>query len=126
MMQSFDAEATKVLLELTARSVMSPFQAYIRKYEDNITKRTYKYILMHWEKGEKKKKGRTILFLNELTSCPRQLAKQYAVSIDQNFTRRSSEPVITCRPDRSNMAACQVSDGTQQNQPPNPYVVNRF
>ena len=31
MMQSFDAEATKALLELTARSVMSPFKHIYRK-----------------------------------------------------------------------------------------------
>lgn len=131
MMKSFDAEATKVSLELTARSVMSPFQAYIMKYED-ITRRTYKYVFIHRE-GKKKGVGRveggggrTMEFLYELTSCPRQLAKQYAVSIDQIFTRRSSEPVITYRPDRSNMAACQVSDRTQQHQPPNQYVVHRF
>ena len=31
MMQSFDAEATKVLLELTARSVMSPFTHIYQK-----------------------------------------------------------------------------------------------
>lgn len=53
MMKSFDAEATKVSLELTARSVMSPFQAYIMKYED-ITRRTYKYVFIH---REEKKKG---------------------------------------------------------------------
>lgn len=129
MMKSFDAEATKVSLELTARSVMSPFQAYIIKYEDNITRRTYKYVFIHWEgkkRGGEGGGGRTMEFLYELTSCPRQLAKQYAVSIDQIFTRRSSEPVITYRPDRSNMAACQVSDRTQQHQPPNQYVVHRF
>jgi len=40
-----------------------------------------------------------------LTSCPRQLAKQNAVSIDQILTRRSSEPLITNLPDPSNMAA---------------------
>lgn len=54
MMKSFDAEATKVSLELTARSVMSPFQAYIMKYED-ITRRTYKYVFIHRE--EKKRGG---------------------------------------------------------------------
>lgn len=53
MMKSFDAEATKVSLELTARSVMSPFQAYIMKYED-ITRRTYKYVFIH---REEKKRG---------------------------------------------------------------------
>lgn len=41
----------------------------------------------------------------ELTSCPRQLARQYAVSIDHIFTRRSSEPVITYLPERSKIAA---------------------
>uniref|UniRef100_A0A2P2LT85 Bromodomain and WD repeat-containing protein 3 n=1 Tax=Rhizophora mucronata TaxID=61149 RepID=A0A2P2LT85_RHIMU len=59
--QSFEAEATKVLLELTAKSVMSP-------------------------------------------SCPRQLARQNAVSIDQIFTRRSSEPVTTYLPEQSKIA----------------------
>lgn len=44
-------------------------------------------------------------YKNILTSCPRQLAKQYAVSIDQTLTSRSSEPVITYLPDRSNIAA---------------------
>jgi len=44
------------------------------------------------------------IYKNRLTSCPRQLAKQYAVSIDQIFTSRSSEPVITYLPARSNIA----------------------
>lgn len=41
---------------------------------------------------------------SELTSCPLQLARQNAVSIDQILTRRSSEPVITYLPERSNIA----------------------
>lgn len=95
MMQSFEAEATKVLLKFTARSVMSPFQAEKYKYFKQTNKTTNKYLMVdeHAFDGI------------ELTSCPRQLAKQYAVSIDQIFTSRSSEPVITYLPDRSNMAA---------------------
>lgn len=44
-----------------------------------------------------------------LTSCPRQLDKHNAVSMDQIFTRRSSEPVITYRPERSNVATGNIS-----------------
>lgn len=39
-----------------------------------------------------------------LTSCPRQLARQNAVSIDQILTKRSSDPVITYRPQWSSIA----------------------
>lgn len=38
MTKSFEADATKVLFELTAKSVMSPFSTYNRKY--NVTKQT--------------------------------------------------------------------------------------
>ena len=44
------------------------------------------------------------------TSCPRQLRKQSPVSADQNFTSRSSEPVITYCPVPSNTAIPQVKE----------------
>lgn len=80
MMKSFEEDATKALLGLTAKSVMSPFKL---NTQINLQKRRYVRIKQ----------------ATRLTSCPRQLAMQYAVSIDQIFTRRSSEPVITYLPE---------------------------
>lgn len=93
IMQSFEAEATKVLLKLTARSVISPLK--------------HKIDIRCQIKPRRGKLKGPQAYQNDclLTSCPRQLAKQYAVSIDQILTRRSSDPVITYLPDRSNMAA---------------------
>jgi len=91
MMKSFEEDATKALLELTAKSVISPF-THIKK-KDILQTRNGK----DWGNGSKETQSR-------LTSCPRQLAKQNAVSMDHIFTRRSSEPVITYRPERSNVA----------------------
>ena len=55
--------------------------------------------------NNKKKPEYDILYRHYLlTSCPRQLARQNAVSIDQILTRRSSDPVITYLPERSNIA----------------------
>lgn len=46
-----------------------------------------------------------MLYCNlQLTSCPRQLDRQKAVSMDQILTKRSSDPVITYLPERSNIA----------------------
>ena len=95
-MQSLEAEAIRVLFTFTARSVMSPLKESY-KYQSNKSKRKKK-------KRGREREGQKGNYLR-LTSCPRQLAKQYAVSIDQILTRRSSEPVITYLPDRSKMAA---------------------
>lgn len=94
--KSFEADATNALFELTARSVISPFRfcmnnEEISSYRGGGTAKLHKLISL----------GKN----NKLTSCPRQLAKQKAVSIDQIFTRRSSDPVMTYLPDRSNIAA---------------------
>ena len=91
-MQSFEEDATKVLFEFTAKSVMSPFHAWIE--------------MQLMIKQQRKPRNQWYwIYITILTSCPRQLAKQKAVSMDQIFTRRSSEPVTTYLPERSNIAA---------------------
>ena len=91
-MQSFEEDATKVLFEFTAKSVMSPFHGWIEMQL---------MIKQQW----KPRNQWYWIYITILTSCPRQLAKQKAVSMDQIFTRRSSEPVTTYLPERSNIAA---------------------
>jgi hypothetical protein len=97
-MQSFEEDATKVLFEFTARSVMSPFHTWIEM--QLVIKQKWKDKEM-----ERQRNDAYLIYRTILTSCPRQLAKQKAVSMDQIFTRRSSEPVTTYLPERSNIAA---------------------
>ena len=81
IMKSLDEDATTALLELTARSVISPL---IWKMEQN----KWNYVISE----------RSVYIYAtqpQLTSWPRQLARQKAVSIAHILTRRSSEPVIT-------------------------------
>lgn len=71
MMKSFEAEATKVLLKLTARSVISP----LKKCTSDVANKTLKLFL---NAGVSARLSDICAYngLIELTSCPRQLAKQ--------------------------------------------------